>query len=48
MGQVQSIHDLRTYFIAVATNGYAAMHYNVRKVGSGLLGQNLNPAGKNP
>lgn len=43
-GRAAALHDLRTYFIAVATDANTAMHYNVSDGAASLRLQTLDPA----
>jgi hypothetical protein len=42
------LHDLRTYFIAVATYANTAMHYDISFTASRLGRETLDAARKNP
>ncbi len=46
--QPAASHDLRTYFIALATNRYPTMNYNVINIASTSLNQKANPTLQDP
>ena len=43
-GKSEAFHDLRTYFIFIARNAYAAMHYDIERFTTHTAGQDFHTA----